>query len=862
MTTMVVAAKQMMLFVVLALLVLVAPSPCWGQQQVEPQIEAKSGSLHLHAQSGDVHMHTSLGSATWTDTVNDIASLQGQVQELRRVALQLLAQTPVDVDARFESLAQENAALRQRMDMLEGFIAAQREDIALLQTQVRDLDEQNARVQPLIEPMATVAEAVFGDLGFPRGWSGPVATVVPTENERQAWIATDPQITETSCVECTSPPYYIHGPNGGRDSYALSFNTFLSFMHYKYPDRLPVDGIRRADTAGLLRGQSLFISGNQLRGETDTNCPQFPNGWCTGESMSAADIYVSTVRAVAPTTMHAPATQPIFVPNTNGSLDITDKLTVEVWVKCLTPPRPQPDGRTYAPLLTKNGRIGVNQDTFAMYHVVGVYDGRDLVVYVNGVEQGRTTIGAVVAYTGPEAMVIGSNKHTNHGSKGSVHAILDEVAVWNRVLDGAEVAASVFVPITDRQQTPTNDNNDDGSSSNNNNNNNNNKLVAYINFEQPEQWLDLSPMWTETASGAELLRSQHVPDVGPLSLNASTANLVLVPSVDQSQHAAFFYDEDLDMEFFPRVPDGEYVAFVSTASLQCETDAGCLCNTSLLVNAASVWDNTVTVQLRADNYHVCHSFTGEPDTFYMQPGPRVSAVDLDPCFGVTCGSHGACRQGACVCTDGYTGDLCHLPPPVFSNNGTTPQQPARSCADVADLPKAAGLYFVSDDPNAPVAGAASPALCLQAPNGVDAYRVASVIASPTGTTMAALTRAGGLSAVNELSTSATFAQPLSSAAFDRTAVACLDADERVVEATLTPVHASTFSRFVSGAWSYLSQETAQNGTIVTFTGGEDSAPKTVTIETAQDTQYTWSDAGFVCAGLPVTRAWRLAILVA
>ena len=61
------------------------------------------------------------------------------------------------------------------------------------------------------------------------------------------------------------------------------------------------------------------------------------------------------------------------------------------------------------------------------YHVVGVYDGADLVVYVNGVEEGRQTIGAVVAYTGPEPLVIGSNKHTNHGSKGAIHAIIDEV---------------------------------------------------------------------------------------------------------------------------------------------------------------------------------------------------------------------------------------------------------------------------------------------------------------------------------------------------------------------------------------------------------------------------------------------------
>ena len=37
---------------------------------------------------------------------------------------------------------------------------------------------------------------------------------------------------------------------------------------------------------------------------------------------------------------------------------------------------------------------------------------------------------------------------------------------------------------------------------------------------------------------------------------------------------------------------------------------------------------------------------------------------VDPCRGVDCGDHGACSGGKCVCTDGYTGDHCQNPPAV------------------------------------------------------------------------------------------------------------------------------------------------------------------------------------------------------
>lgn len=35
---------------------------------------------------------------------------------------------------------------------------------------------------------------------------------------------------------------------------------------------------------------------------------------------------------------------------------------------------------------------------------------------------------------------------------------------------------------------------------------------------------------------------------------------------------------------------------------------------------------------------------------------------VDPCADVDCGPHGACVDGACVCTEGYSGGLCDVPP--------------------------------------------------------------------------------------------------------------------------------------------------------------------------------------------------------
>ena len=149
----------------------------------------------------------------------------------------------------------------------------------------------------LIRSAADVVATWAPLLGFERGWNAEeISTVISSEQERLAWIAADPQLTSTTfvaadggrrkegaharvhihthtykhthtlthsltpswlpcrCSECSSQtPYYLHGPNGGRDSYDLSLATLKSFMRYKYPNMPPIDGFRRTATAGLVR---------------------------------------------------------------------------------------------------------------------------------------------------------------------------------------------------------------------------------------------------------------------------------------------------------------------------------------------------------------------------------------------------------------------------------------------------------------------------------------------------------------------------------------------------------------------------------------------------------------------------------
>jgi hypothetical protein len=73
------------------------------------------------------------------------------------------------------------------------------------------------------------------------------------------------------------------------------------------------------------------------------------------------------------------------------------------------------------------------------YHVVAVYDGNDMIIYVDGVEESRNTIGSVISYASSDPLMIGIRRPNTDTQ--IFDGLLDEVALWNRGLSGEEVRA-------------------------------------------------------------------------------------------------------------------------------------------------------------------------------------------------------------------------------------------------------------------------------------------------------------------------------------------------------------------------------------------------------------------------------------
>ncbi len=42
-------------------------------------------------------------------------------------------------------------------------------------------------------------------------------------------------------------------------------------------------------------------------------------------------------------------------------------------------------------------------------------------------------------------------------------------------------------------------------------------------------------------------------------------------------------------------------------------------------------------------------------------------ISTDPCAGVSCGAYGYCSNGGCVCSNGYSGPSCSVPPNPCAN---------------------------------------------------------------------------------------------------------------------------------------------------------------------------------------------------
>ncbi|MFC1782969.1 LamG-like jellyroll fold domain-containing protein [Planctomycetota bacterium] len=174
----------------------------------------------------------------------------------------------------------------------------------------------------------------------------------------------------------------------------------------------------------------------------------------------------------------------IEVPNTGGAFDLTNSWTLAAWVK---PYNTGTDQRN-DPIIWKIANNGGHQDTFwfgwgysltsdnvfsvglerasddedlhigslqhnpnQWSHVVCVYDGSNLKMYVDGHLENSSTVGTVVAYTGPAPLRIGNLQHAD-GHLGSIYrgafdGIIDDVRIYSRALDETEVLELYKIPL-------------------------------------------------------------------------------------------------------------------------------------------------------------------------------------------------------------------------------------------------------------------------------------------------------------------------------------------------------------------------------------------------------------------------------
>lgn len=155
------------------------------------------------------------------------------------------------------------------------------------------------------------------------------------------------------------------------------------------------------------------------------------------------------------------ATNLVEVPiNDDLSREGTDKMTVEAWLNAEKPVYGVICGRDYWILhWTTNGTlpagmtfyVGVggwksinSQNTVkdGWHHWAGVYDGKNLMVYLDGQKDGSVALSGDIAPTGDghaKFLSFGKDYHTSVSNDRWNKVIIDEVKIYNRPLTDAEI---------------------------------------------------------------------------------------------------------------------------------------------------------------------------------------------------------------------------------------------------------------------------------------------------------------------------------------------------------------------------------------------------------------------------------------
>lgn len=360
------------------------------------------------------------------------------------------------------------------------------------------------------------------------------------------------------------------------------------------------------------------------------------------------------------------------------------------------------------PIIEKTARVGLNEDTFALrvsfdgvdpflfsahtcleratdgddfcvstkrhfsvnnwIHLVAVYDGNVLSLYADGKLEVSAVIGAVIAYTGPAPLSIGSNRYTNHGGLGTFVGLIDEIRIWRVALTAAHIVATantVFVTPTDAALLA--------------------QLVAAYDFEQDSDTPDL------------------VKDLAAEGRHGVVANAIWVAGRHPNTQALYFMDDGHPMTFFPQLPENDWVAFVPPAQVRCTWGESCTCSDAIL-STYRVYRGEVRPRLLPGTYAICHApaaSLGREDAVYIwQSHLTVTSAEADPCFGVDCGRYGQCDSitASCSCEPGWTGSLCESKEAPVAANGNSPYTAAPSCRAIYEAyPDQVdnGLFYVT-----------------------------------------------------------------------------------------------------------------------------------------------------------------------